>query len=167
MTSIRIEKLSRHHSVEEFDCGQPALDRFLVKFALTSQFSGASRTYVVLAHDRVVGYHSLVVGEVAYVDAPERLTKGMARHPVPIMLIARIAVDRAWQSKGIGAALLKDAMKRTIEAAEIAGIRALAVHAKDDSARQFYEHFNFIASPVEPLHLYMLLKDVHRATGES
>lgn len=165
MTSIRIEKLARQHRVEDFDCGQAALDRFLIKFALTNQQANASQTYVGIAEDAIVGYYTLVVGEVAYTDAPERLTKGMARHPVPLMVIARIAVDRNWQGRGIGAGLLKDAMRRTINAADIAGIRALAVHAKDDTARSFYEHFGFVASPFEPLHLFLLVKDIRRAAG--
>jgi GNAT superfamily N-acetyltransferase len=166
VTSIRIEKLDRHHPVERFDCGQDDLNRFLAKFALTNQLANASQTYIALADEEVVGYHTLVVGEVAYGDAPERLTKGMSRHPIPLMLIARIAVDQRWQGKGIGAGLLKDAMIRTLNAADIAGIRALAVHAKDDVARAFYEHFDFLPSPTDPLHLYMLLKDIRRAINE-
>jgi GNAT superfamily N-acetyltransferase len=99
-----------------------------------------------------------VVGRVEYNDAPERLTKRLARHP--IMLLARLAIASSWQGKGLGAGLLKDAMLRTLEAADIAGIRAFAVHAKDDQARAFYEHFDFIASPVDPYHLFRLLKDL-------
>jgi GNAT superfamily N-acetyltransferase len=105
----------------------------------------------------VVGYYTLVFGQVEYSDAPERLTKGLARHAVPIMLLARLAIATAWQGKGLGSGLLKDAMLRTLQAADIAGIRAFAVHAKDDGARSFYEHFGFVASPVEPYHLFRLL----------
>lgn len=92
-------------------------------------------------------------------DAPERVKKGLANHSIPIMLLARLAVDRHWQKRGIGAALMKDAMLRTRQAADIAGIRALMVHAKDDDARSFYQHFNFVPSPSDPLHLFILLKD--------
>jgi predicted N-acetyltransferase YhbS len=101
-----------------------------------------------------------MVGQVEYDDAPQRLTKGLARHPVPIMLLARLAIATTWQGKGLGAGLLKDAMLRTLQAAEIAGIRAFAVHAKDDVAKAFYEHFDFDPSPSDPYHLFRLLKDI-------
>jgi predicted N-acetyltransferase YhbS len=113
----------------------------------------------------VIGYYSLAVGQIEYINAPERLRKGLARHPVPIMLLARLAVDKSWQKKGVGRALLRDAVLRTLQAAEIAGIRALAVHAKDDAARRYYEQFDFEASPADPLHLLVLLKDLRKRVG--
>ncbi|MEX0957546.1 MAG: GNAT family N-acetyltransferase [Rhizobiaceae bacterium] len=158
MTSFRVEKLTRWHAVDEFDCGEEALNRFLIRFALANQQANASQTYVGLADDTLIGFYTLVVGEVAYTDAPERLTKGLARHPVPIMLLARLAVSSDWQGKGIGAGLLRDAVLRTLQAADIAGIRALAVHAKDDAARSFYRRFDFVESPTDPLHLFALIK---------
>jgi GNAT superfamily N-acetyltransferase len=161
----RIEKLRRDHAVDGFDCGREALNRFLIRFALPGQQAGASQTYLGLAGDEVIGFYTLVVGQVSYDDAPERLTKGMARHPVPIMLLARLAVSTAWQGKKISAGLLKDAMRRTLQAADIAGIRAFGVHAKDDEARTYYEHFGFIASPSDPFHLFVLMKDLRRITG--
>lgn len=157
---LRIEKLQRGHAVDFFDCGREALNRFLVRYAIQSQQAGASQTYVALAGEEVAGYYTLVVGQVEYDDAPERLKKGLAHHPVPIMLLARLAIVTAWQGKGLGSGLLKDAMLRTLQAAEIAGIRALAVHAKDDEAKTFYEHFDFLASPSDPYHLVRLLKDI-------
>jgi len=160
MTPLRIEKLARTHAVESFDCGREALNRFLIRFALQNQQAGASQTYVALSEFEVVGYYTLVVGQVEHDEAPPRLTKGLARHPVPIMLLARLAVGAAWQGKGLGAGLLKDAMMRTLQAADIAGIRAFAVHAKDDEAKAFYERFDFVASPSDPYHLYRLLKDI-------
>ncbi len=162
MTTFTIEKLSRHHAVEDFNCGEEALNRFLVRYALVSQKSNASQTYIALRNEEVVGYYSLTVGQVAYHDAPERLTKGLAAHPVPIMLLARLAVKVSWQGKGLGAGLLKDAMLRTVQAADIAGIRAFAVHAKNESARNFYKYFDFISSPVDPFHLFILIKDIKR-----
>ena len=95
--------------------------------------------------------------------APERIGKGLARHPIPLMLLARPAVATRWHGKGLGAGLLKDAMLRTLQAADIAGIRALAVHAKDDEARAFYERFDFAASPTDAHHLFILLKDIRAA----
>jgi GNAT superfamily N-acetyltransferase len=94
------------------------------------------------------------------------VAKGLARHPIPIMLLARMAVDRRCQGQGVGKALLRDALERTLNAAEIAGIRAFAVHAKDEQARSFYELFDFVPSPTDPLHLFLLLKDVrHSLSG--
>ena len=134
MTDFKIEKLTRNHAVDAFDCDQEALNRFLTRFALANQHANASQTYVGLADSTVIGFYTLVVSEVSHDDAPERLKKGLAQHPVPLMLLARLAVSKAWKGKGVGAALLKDAMLRTIQAADIGGIRALAAHAKDDAA---------------------------------
>jgi GNAT superfamily N-acetyltransferase len=122
--------------------------------------SRASRTYGALAGHVVVGFHTLVVGEVSPEQAPERIRKGLARHPIPLMVLARLAVAVDHQGQGLGSALLKDAIGRTLAAANIAGIRALAVHAKDERARGFYEHFSFRPSPSDPLHLFVLLKDL-------
>jgi GNAT superfamily N-acetyltransferase len=132
---------------------------------MVNQQAGAAQIYVAVSGDTVVGYYSLAVGEVTYADAPDRLRKGLARHPVPIMLLARRAVSVATQGQGIGAGMLKDAMRRTLQAANIAGIRAFAVHAKDEPAREFYEHFGFVPSPTDPLHLFLLIKDLRRAAG--
>lgn len=160
MVPLRIEKLNRKHEVETFDCGREALNRFLLRFALQNQQAGASQTYVALSDDLILGYYTLVVGQVEYDDAPQRLTKGLARYPVPIMLLARLAVTIPWQGKGLGAGLLKDAMLRTLQAAEIAGIRAFGVQAKDDEAKAFYERFDFESSPSDSYHLFRLLKDI-------
>lgn len=155
-----IEKLGRHHAVEGFDCGQEPLNRFLIRYALQAQMARASQTYLALDGPEPIGYYTLVVGQVAFEDAPERLVKGLARHPVPVMVLARLAIDHRRQGQGLGAGLLKDAFQRTLNAADIAGIRALIVHAKDEAARQFYQHFDFTASPSDPMHLMVLLKDV-------
>jgi len=156
------EKLRRDHPVEDFDCGREQLNRYLTRYAWQNQQAGAALTYVGLDGDIVVGYHTLTVGQVSHEEAPRRLGKGLARHPVPIMLLARMAVDRRWQGQGVGKALLRDALERTLQAADIAGIRAFAVHAKDDQARVFYEYFDFVPSPTDPLHLFLLLKDVRQ-----
>jgi GNAT superfamily N-acetyltransferase len=163
---LRIEKLGPKHSLDGFDCGRDELNRFLTRFALVNQQAGAAQTYVAVSGESVVGYYSLAVGEVACDDAPDRLRKGLARHPVPIMLLARLAVTTAWQGHGLGAGLLKDAMRRTLQAADIAGIRAFAVHAMDETARRFSEHFGFIPPPTDPLHLFLLIKDIRRMAGD-
>lgn len=162
---LRIEKLRRDHPVDGFDCGKASLNRFLSRHALQSQQAGASTTYVAMHGDQLVGFYSLTYGHVEYAEAPERLTKGLARHPVPVMLLARLAVARSHHGKRIGAGLLKDAMLRTLQAAEIAGLRAVLVHAKDDEARAFYERFDFVPSPTDPHHLIVLLKDVRAQVG--
>lgn len=158
--SLTIEKLSRAHPVDDFSCGKEPLDRFLARHALQSQQANASQTYLACRGARVVGYYTLVFGQVAFQDAPDRLAKGLARHPIPIMLLARLAVSADMQGRGLGSGLLKDALGRTLQAADIAGLRAFAVHAKDDEARAFYERFDFVASPSDPFHLFILLKEI-------
>lgn len=156
----RVEKLTAAHPLANFDCGTPPLNRFLQSFALTNQNSGSSVTYLALVEPTVAGYHSLVVGEADFDDAPERLAKGLPRHPIPVMIIACLAVDRRFQGQGLGPALLRDAMRRTLAAAEIAGIRGVIVHAKDERAAAFYARFGFTPFPKRPLALYRLLKDI-------
>lgn len=162
-----VEKLRRDHDVEAFDCGKEPLNRYLTRYALQNQLMGAAQSYVAVADaGHVIGYYTLVFGQVAYADAPERLRKGVAAHPVPLMVLARLAVAAHWAGKGIGSGLLKDAMLRTLQAADIAGLRALVVHAKDDEARSFYERFDFTSSPSDPMHLFVLLKDVRAVLGK-
>jgi predicted N-acetyltransferase YhbS len=155
-----IQKLDRSHAVEFFDCGYEELNRYISRFALNNQTAGGAQTYVAITDGKVIGYYSLAVGAVAHSEAPIRMTKGLARHPVPVMLLARLAVDNAEKGRGLGAALLHDALVRTLQAADIAGIRAVIVHAKDDSARRFYEHFDFDSSPTDSYHLYLLIKEL-------
>lgn len=161
-----VEKLDAGHEVDAFDCGKEPLDRFLQRFALTNQKAGSAQTYVVCRGDRVVGYYSLTVGSVEHADAPGRVRKGQPRHLIPVMLLARLAVDKTEQGRGLGRALLKDALLRTAQAADIAGIRALIVHAKDDEARAWYEGFDFEPSPTDPCHLFLLMKDLRALIGD-
>lgn len=163
---LRIEKLDRTHAVEPFTCGQPELDRFLVRHALQAQQSNSSQTYLALSGHEVVGFYTIVVGEVQHAKAPERVLKGMPRHPIPLLILARLAVSTSVQGRGIGRGLLLDALGRTLQVADIVGIRALAVHAKDDPAVAFYQHFGFTPSPTDPRHLFMLLKDIRLAAGQ-
>jgi len=162
---LRIEKLRRDHRVDGFDCGKEPLNRFLIRYALQSQLSDNSQSYLALSDETVAGFYTLVVGDIAPEEAPERLTKGGGSHPVPLMVLARLAVSVGWQGKGVGAGLLKDALLRTLQAADIAGIRAFSVHAKDEEARAFYERFDFIPSPSDPMHLFVLLKDIKALTA--
>jgi GNAT superfamily N-acetyltransferase len=161
----RVEKVRTDHSIESFDCGREEFNRYLLRYAWQNQQAGAAQTYVGLSGEAIIDYYTLAVGHVMREEAAELLTKGLARHPVPIMLLARLAVDHRWQSQGVGKALLKDAMLRTLQAADIASIRAFAVHAKDEEARRFYLKFDFIPSPSDPMHLFVLIKDVRRVVS--
>jgi GNAT superfamily N-acetyltransferase len=151
------------HEVETFRCGVPPLDDYLHKFALINHKSGAARTYVALRGNRVVGYFTLAVGSIEHAEAPRRVSQGLARHPIPILLLARLAADTQEQGTGLGKALLKQAMLKAIQAADIAGIRAILTHAKDAKAKSFYEKYGFESSPVDDLHLCILMKDVRKA----
>jgi GNAT superfamily N-acetyltransferase len=160
-----VAKLAPTHDPTAFACGSEALDRFIKLHALPGQRAGSSQTYVAATGTEIAGYYTLVVGHVAHDEAPERLAKGLPRHPVPVVILARLAVDRTWQGKGLGAALLVDAMRRVLRAAEIAGVRAMVVHANDETARRFYEHLGFVPFPDKPLTLYRLLKDIRAMSG--
>jgi GNAT superfamily N-acetyltransferase len=155
-----IRKLNAADEVKDFDCGQPALNQFLQRYALLNQRAQSAQTYVCCQAGQVVGFYSLAVGSVDPGEAPTRVTKGLARHPVPVMILARLGVDQCCQDQGLGRALLKDALIRTAQAADIAGLRCLLVHAKDASARRWYERWNFEPSPSDRHHLFLLIKDL-------
>jgi GNAT superfamily N-acetyltransferase len=161
-----VRKLASSDATETFDCGQPALNQFLQRFALTNQKSNISQSYVSCQAGLILGFYSLAVGSVEASIAAPRVTKGLSQHPVPLMILARLAVDLQHQGKGLGKALLKNALLRTAQAAEIAGIRALVVHAKDESARQWYRNWEFEPSPSDPFHLFLLMKDVKAILGQ-
>jgi GNAT superfamily N-acetyltransferase len=113
----------------------------------------------------VIGYYTFAAGSVRREDTPPRVAKGLGHYPVPIILLARLAVDRSEQGKGLGMALLKDALLRAVQAADLVGCRAVLVHAKDQTAQAFYRKFGFESSPVDALHLYLLVKDIKANLG--
>ena len=152
------EALSTHHILDDFDCGHAALNDWLKHRALKNEASGASRTYVVRHQSHVVAYYTLATGAVQCAHAPGRVRRNMP-DPIPVMVLGRLAVHRNWQRKGLGRDLLSDAIKRTLQAAGIAGIRAFVVHALSEEAKGFYERFGFQPSPTDPLDLMMTLKD--------
>ncbi len=154
------EPLYAAHDVSNFDCGKQELTEWLRRYALQNHQAGAARVYVVHRTGRVVGYYALAAGSVEPEEAPERVRKGLARHPISIILLARLAVDISARGQGLGAALLKDALSRSASAADEIGARAVLVHAKDDEAQAFYRHFDFEPSPTDPLHLFLLMKDL-------
>ncbi len=159
-----VHKLTAAAEAGAFDCGQHELNLFLHRYALVNQRANSAQTYVSCVGGDVVGYYSLCVGSVGFDEAPHRVIKGLARHRVPVMLLARLGVDQRFQCQGLGRALLKDAILRTLQAADIAGIRALLAHAKDEHAKQWYLSWDFEPSPTDPFHLFLLIKDM-RAAG--
>ena len=158
-----IEKLSREHDLSAFDCANANLNDWLLKFAWTNQQADSAKTYVALDGNRAIGYYSLTTGSIHKRESPLRIAKGLANHPIGVVLLARLAVDRSQQGKGLGKALLFDALSRIDEAAGIVAVRAVLVHAIDDAARRFYQHFDFEESPVDPYQLLLLLKDLRKA----
>ncbi len=156
------EHLNAAHDVEAFESAVPELDEWLKKRALANEAAGASRTYVVCAGGRVVGYYALATGSVAHAQAPGRVRRNMP-DPVPAMILGRLAVDRAWRGRDIGRGLLRDAVLRTLQAAKLGGIRAILVHAISDEAKRFYQHYGFGVSPVDPLSLMITVADAEKA----
>ena len=156
------EPLGPQHRLEGFDCGKPALNDWLLRHARQAQGSGSAKTFVVVDDDRVAGYFSLTVGQIDTLDAPERIRKGMGQYPLPVVILARLAVSTTDQGRGIGIGLLQEAIRRTMLIAEHAGIRAMLTHPIDDDATRFYTRFGFIASPLREQQLLLLLKDARR-----
>jgi GNAT superfamily N-acetyltransferase len=155
------EPLRADHVVDGFDCGRPSLNAWLVRHARQAA-AGSARTYVMIDAEqgRVVGYYALTAAELEREAATARIIKGMPRYPIPVVLLARLAVDLSVARRGIGAWLLRDAILRTLAASETIGVRALLVHAIDEDARAFYVRHGSEPSPTDPLHLMILVKDI-------
>jgi predicted N-acetyltransferase YhbS len=159
--------LDATHDLSAFNCGVPALNNYLKKFALQSQRSRSGRTYVACRGERVVGFYTLAAASVRREETPARVAKGLAAHPVPVILLARLAVDAGEKGKGLGSGLLRDALLRAVQAADIIGCRAVLVHGKDEIARAFYQRFGFEPAPADPLRLFLLLKDIKASLGDA
>lgn len=159
------EPLGPQHVLAGFHSGETSLDAWLRDRARGAAGAGSARTYVVVdrEQERVVGYHALTVASIEHGWATPRARKGMPQHPIPVVLLARLAVDRSVQGRGVGSFLLRDAMTRTAAAADRFGIRALLVHALHDEARAFYLRHGLDASPTDDLHLMILVKDIRAA----
>lgn len=153
--------LAAEHELEKFSSGTPPLDDWLKRRARQNEAGGASRTYVVAAGRRIVGYYSLAAGSVLHEAATGRVRRNMP-DPVPAALLGRLAVDQGWQGRGLGSALLRDAVLRVIGAAETIGVRALLVHAISDEPKGFYEHWGFRASAIEPMTLMITIEEAQR-----
>ncbi|CAG1000810.1 hypothetical protein BURK2_02993 [Burkholderiales bacterium] len=163
MTLRAPEPLAAQHRLEGLDCGKPALNDWLLRDARQAQGRGSAKTVVVAEDDgRMAGYFSLTVGRVDTLEAPERIRKGMGQYPLPVVILARLAVSIHDQVRGIGFGLLQDAIRRTMLIAEQAGIRAMLAYPSDEEAARFYTRFGLIASPLREQQLLLLLKDVRR-----
>ena len=156
------EHLTTAHDLSGFDSGVAALDDWLRRRALDNEKAHASRTYVITAEGRVVGYYALAAGAVTLAEAPGRVRRNMPA-PIPVMVLGRLAVDREYRGLGLGQGLLRDAILRTLQAAEIAGMRALLVHAISDEAKAFYLRHGFSVSPAAPMTLMITIADAERA----
>lgn len=156
------EHLTSEHDVSGFDCGVSALDDWLKRRALQNEASRASRTFVVVANGRVVGYYALATGAISHAEATGHVRRNMPE-PIPVMVLGRLAVDREHQGTGLGAALLRDALLRTLRAAEVAGIRAVLLHAISEDAKRFYLRYGFAESPVDPMTMMISLAEIEKA----
>jgi GNAT superfamily N-acetyltransferase len=161
------EPLSAEHNLGGFSCGTGSLDVWLKKHARQAAATNSARTFVVHDDDqrRIVGYHALAAASIEHAVATPRAAKGMPKHPIPAVLLARLAVDQSVQRRGLGAWLLRDAMLRTLSAADALAIRVLLVHAISDQARSFYRRHGFEPSPSDPFNLQLLLKDLRAAVA--
>lgn len=156
------QPLDASHRLEEFDCGKPVLTEWLLRHARQAQGSGSARTFVSCDGERVAGYCSLTVGQIDTLEAPERVRRGMSQYPVPLIILARLAVDLDYQKRGLGFSLLQDAIRRAIAVAGNAGIRALLTHPFDAEAEAFYRRFGFGPTPENEQQLILLLEDARR-----
>ncbi len=161
------EPLTDAHDLSTFDSGEPSLDDWLRRRALRNEASGGSRTYVVCRGSRkqVVAYYCLAAGAVAHAGAPGRVRRNMP-DPIPVMILGRLAVDRNEQGQGLGSGMLRDAILRTLQAADIAGIRAILVHALSHNSRRFYERCGFHPSPIDPMTLMITVAEARRSLDD-
>ena len=154
------EPLATAHLLAEFGCGETSLDEWLKRRALANQLNGASRTFVVADQDaRVYGYYAMAAGAVSHQEATSGVRRNMP-DPIPVMVLARLAVDQRAQGIKLGAALLQDAVNRAVAVSHNAGVRSLLVHALDERAKQFYEHYGFQESPQHPMTLMLRLNTI-------
>jgi len=159
------EKLTPQHILKEFSCGEGSLDSWLKQRALKNEEARASRTYVVCTGKSVKGYYTLAVGAVTHAEVSGKVKRNMP-DPIPVMILGRLAVDKECHGNGIGKALLRDAIFRTLSAAEIAGIRAMLVHALNEEAKSFYLANGFHESPIDPMTLMITLNEIEHVIGK-
>ena len=159
------EPLTASHDTLSFDCGKAPLNQFLQRYALVNQATGSARTFVSLSQGQISGYYSLAAASAEHAAVPPRISKGLAKHPIPMLLLARLAVDLKAQGNGLGRSLLQSVLGKYLQASEVIGCRALMVHAIDEAAIGFYQSYGFEPSPVDAAHLYLLTKDMRKTLG--
>ena len=163
-----VEPLAEHHICNAFDCGKhDSLTVWLKRYALESQKAKSARTFIVHRENAVIGYYSLCASSINRNEASERAAKGQPARPIPAILLARLAIDKSEQGKGLGKALLKDALSRSLNAANEIGARVILVHAIDEEAKNFYRNFGFETSRVNDLHLMLLMKDLEKSLSST
>lgn len=167
MTRVLLERLDADHDISTFDSGNEVLDAWLRSHALAAQRMDSTRTFVAVSSDRVIGYFSLTMGSVRPAEAPARLVRGMPAHPVGMVLLARLAVERSQQGTGVGATLLAEALRKAVAAGEVAAARLVVVDAVDEAAAAFYERYGFVRAPENLLRYYRRMKDVRASLDSS
>lgn len=162
---LRPEPLERKHDPSGFDCGHEALNEWLRDHALASHQGEFNKSYVIheRGNDSITGYYTLAAGAVRPEDVPERVGKGGGKHDVPVVVLARLGVDRRIQGNGFGAGLVRDALFRVARAADIIGVRAVLVHMKSPDLRPFYERFDFMPSPIRDDQMFLLMKNLRKS----
>jgi ribosomal protein S18 acetylase RimI-like enzyme len=164
---ILLDRLDAHHDVSTFDSGNEVLNGWLRRHALAAQRTDSARTFVAIRSGRVVGYFSLTMGSVLRAEAPVKLVRGMPAYPVGMVLLARLAVDRSQQGRGIGAMLLAEALRKAVAAGEVAAARLIVVDAVDEHAAAFYRRYGFVQAPENPLRFYRRMKDIRASLDSS
>lgn len=162
-------RITGDHVTNGFSCGQPSLDDWVQRFALMNDRAGMSTCWVSTKVDSVelAGFYALSAGAIAHEEAPQRVAAGVARHPIPVIILTRLAVHELHQGRGLGRCLLQDALLRVANAADEIGIRALLIHAKDSAARDFYQaQAEFEPSPIDEMQLFLLMKDLRKSLAQ-
>lgn len=166
-----IEPLTRDHDISSFDCGSEAQSNWLRRHALQAHLSDSAKVYVVCANGakKVAGYYALAAGSVAHKTVPSRILKGLARYPIPVIILTRLGVDVTEQGRGVGSGLVRDALFQVASISEKLGARALLIHAETPEAKGFYQRIDpgFEESPTDPLHLLLLMKDLRAAIQDA
>lgn len=164
---METKPLDKRQDRDSFDCGVEPLNDYLKKYALQNQKKDAARTYVLADEkNQIIGYYTLVFGSVSIEETTPEISAGLGKYPIPVILLARLAIDKNQKGKGLGKALMKDALLRAIQASEIAGLRAFLVHAKDESAKTFYEKLGFEPSPHNEFHLFLKISDIRASFAD-
>lgn len=157
--------LEKYHLVDDFDCGAELLNDYLKNYAYINNRNYSSRTYAACEDKKIIGYYTITPGSVSKESAPLRVSKGLGRYPIPVIILARLAIDKEFHGMGLGEGLLKDALLRIVSASDSIGGRAVLVHAKNDKAKSFYKKYGFEQSPIDEFHLYLLIKDIKKSLG--